>query len=172
MCRNLTVLYLYDNQITHICNLNFASNLTHLYLQNNKITHIENLSCLKKLSKLWVHCLNLLLYNRVKSYIQIFLMIKYILCIHIKMHWESAQCYFQLTNDQLFIFARFLGGNSITLVEGLEQLGALKELHIEGQRLPPGEKLLFDPRTVQSLSVSSSRLKAAHTLETWTLLPC
>lgn len=52
MCRNLTVLYLYDNQMTRICNLNFASNLTHLYMQNNKITHIENLSCLHKLSKL------------------------------------------------------------------------------------------------------------------------
>lgn len=82
------------------------------------------------------------------------------------------QHYFQLTNDQLFIFVRFLGGNSITLVEGLEQLRELKELHIEGQRLPPGEKLLFDPRTVHSLSVRSSRLKAAHTLETWTLFPC
>lgn len=52
MCRNLTVLYLYDNQITHICNLGFASNLTHLYMQNNNITRIENLSNLQKLSKL------------------------------------------------------------------------------------------------------------------------
>lgn len=52
MCRNLAVLYLYDNQITHICNLDFASSLTHLFLQNNNITHIENLSHLQKLSKL------------------------------------------------------------------------------------------------------------------------
>ncbi|KAM9436298.1 protein phosphatase 1 regulatory subunit 42 isoform 2-T2 [Clarias gariepinus] len=100
MCRSLTVLYLYDNQITRICNLNFASALTHLYMQNNKITQIENLSCLRKLSKL------------------------------------------------------FLGGNNITLVEGLEQLRELKELHIEGQRLQPGEKLLFDPRTLHGLSGS------------------
>ncbi|KAF5897497.1 COP9 signalosome complex subunit 5, partial [Clarias magur] len=49
---------------------------------------------------------------------------------------------------------RFLGGNNITLVEGLEQLRELKELHIEGQRLPPGEKLLFDPRTLHGLSGS------------------
>ncbi|CDQ79624.1 unnamed protein product [Oncorhynchus mykiss] len=40
MCRNLTVLYLYDNKITQICNLGFASNLTHLYMQNNNITHV------------------------------------------------------------------------------------------------------------------------------------
>lgn len=51
-CRNLAVLYLYDNQITHIRNLDFASNLTHLFLQNNNITHIENLFNLQKLSKL------------------------------------------------------------------------------------------------------------------------
>ncbi|KAM8822379.1 protein phosphatase 1 regulatory subunit 42 isoform 2-T2 [Spinachia spinachia] len=54
MCRNLTVLYLYDNQITHICNLGFASNLTHLYMQNNNITHIDNLGNLQKLSKLYL----------------------------------------------------------------------------------------------------------------------
>lgn len=73
--------------------------------------------------------------------------------------------FFQVTNDQLFLFfTRFLGGNCITLVEGLEQLRELKELHIEGQRLPPGEKLLFDPLTVHSLSVRSLRLKTAHTL--------
>lgn len=52
MCRNLTVLYLYDNQITHICNLDFAFNLTHLYMQNNNISQIDNLSNLQKLSKL------------------------------------------------------------------------------------------------------------------------
>lgn len=52
MCRNLTVLYLYDNQLTHIHNLGFASNLTHLYMQNNNITHIDNLSNLQNLSKL------------------------------------------------------------------------------------------------------------------------
>lgn len=52
LCRNLTVLYLYDNQITKICNLGFAFNLTHLYMQNNDITRMENLSSLQMLSKL------------------------------------------------------------------------------------------------------------------------
>lgn len=52
MCRNLMVLYLYDNELTHIHNLDFASNLTHLYMQNNNITHIDNLSNLQNLSKL------------------------------------------------------------------------------------------------------------------------
>uniref|UniRef100_A0A3P8TXB6 Protein phosphatase 1, regulatory subunit 42 n=1 Tax=Amphiprion percula TaxID=161767 RepID=A0A3P8TXB6_AMPPE len=100
MCRNLTVLYLYDNQMTYISNLHFAFKLTHLYMQNNNITHIDNLYNLQKLSKL------------------------------------------------------YLGGNRIAVVEGLEQLHELKELHLENQRLEPGEKLLFDPRTLLSLADS------------------
>lgn len=52
LCKNLSVLYLYDNRISQITNLNYATNLTHLYLQNNCISCIENLRSLKKLEKL------------------------------------------------------------------------------------------------------------------------
>ncbi|KAF7668851.1 hypothetical protein LDENG_00279490 [Lucifuga dentata] len=48
----------------------------------------------------------------------------------------------------------YLGGNSIAVVEGLEQLRELKELHLEKQKLAPGDKLLFDPRTLLSLAES------------------
>ncbi|NP_001088790.1 protein phosphatase 1 regulatory subunit 42 [Xenopus laevis] len=106
MCRNLTVLYLYDNNINQIKNL--GSNLTHLYLQNNCISCIENLSGLKRLEKL------------------------------------------------------YLGGNCLTVVEGLEGLRELRELHIENQRLPPGEKLLFDPRTLHFLGISLSVLNISN----------
>jgi len=58
----------------------------------------------------------------------------------------------------MFLYLRFLGGNSITVVEGLEELKSLKELHVEGQKLPSGEKLVFDPRSISSLSVSNSFL--------------
>lgn len=54
LCKNLNVLYLYDNQIRQIHNLDFASNLRHLYLQNNCISRIENLSSLTKLEKLYL----------------------------------------------------------------------------------------------------------------------
>ncbi|TKC38765.1 hypothetical protein EI555_017928 [Monodon monoceros] len=99
LCKNLSVLYLYDNCISQITNLNYATNLTHLYLQNNCISCIENLGSLKKLEKL------------------------------------------------------YLGGNYIAVIEGLEGLEGLRELHVESQRLPLGEKLLFDPRTLHSLAV-------------------
>ncbi|XP_070658732.1 protein phosphatase 1 regulatory subunit 42 isoform X3 [Bos indicus] len=47
---------------------------------------------------------------------------------------------------------RYLGGNYIAVIEGLEGLEGLRELHVESQRLPLGEKLVFDPRTLHSLA--------------------
>ncbi len=55
-----------------------------------------------------------------------------------------------------FMFiCRYLGGNGITVLEGLEKLDQLQELHIENQKLPAGEKILFDPRSIATLAVSS-----------------
>mmetsp|Transcript_7360 Transcript_7360/g.18910 ORF Transcript_7360/g.18910 Transcript_7360/m.18910 type:complete len:315 (-) Transcript_7360:316-1260(-) len=48
-----------------------------------------------------------------------------------------------------------LGGNGISVVEGIHKLPALQELHLDNQDLPPGEKLVFDPRSL---------LGVAHTL--------
>jgi len=45
------------------------------------------------------------------------------------------------------------------VIEGLERLDQLQELHVENQKLPLGEKLLFDPRTINALSVSTSSLQ-------------
>ena len=38
-------------------------------------------------------------------------------------------------------------------MEGLEGLHNLEELYIENQTLPMGEKLIFEPRTLATLSV-------------------
>ncbi|XP_060581543.1 protein phosphatase 1 regulatory subunit 42-like isoform X3 [Ruditapes philippinarum] len=100
LCRNLSVLYLYDNQLTHIPNLHQNQHLTMLYLQNNNISRIEGLAHLVRLTKL------------------------------------------------------YLGGNAITVIEGVEKLDRLQELHVENQALPPGEKLLFDPRSIRAISGS------------------
>lgn len=53
----------------------------------------------------------------------------------------------------VFLSCRYLGGNRIAVVEGLEMLCELKELHVENQKLGPGEKLLLDPRTLLSVAV-------------------
>jgi protein phosphatase 1 regulatory subunit 42 len=52
MCKNLSVLYLYDNQLNRIPLLHQNQNITMLYLQNNDICKIENLTPLVRLSKL------------------------------------------------------------------------------------------------------------------------
>ncbi|RUS85234.1 hypothetical protein EGW08_006995 [Elysia chlorotica] len=100
LCRNLIVLYLYDNLLNRVPCLNSNCSLTHLYLQNNNISKIENLGALGRLQKL------------------------------------------------------YLGGNAITVLEGLDKQHQLQELHVENQRLPTGEQLLFDPRSLRSLSNS------------------
>lgn len=123
MCKNLSVLYLYDNQLCKIPMLHQNQNITMLYLQNNEICKIENLTPLIRLSKL------------------------------------------------------YLGSNCITVLEGLDKLDNLQELHMENQRLPPGEKLLFDPRTIRSLSrslqvlnVSGNNLNSINDLECLSML--
>lgn len=48
----------------------------------------------------------------------------------------------------------YLGHNNIIVVEGLENTKKLQELHIESQRIPLGELLCFEPRSILTLSVS------------------
>ncbi|KAJ7411974.1 hypothetical protein WISP_99740 [Willisornis vidua] len=57
---------------------------------------------------------------------------------------------------------RYLGGNYITVVEGLDKTGDIRELHIESQHLPLGEKLLFDPASLRSLAKSLSVLNISN----------
>ncbi|KAK3579135.1 hypothetical protein CHS0354_022155 [Potamilus streckersoni] len=118
LCRNLSVLYLYDNELAQMPCLNQNQNITMLYLQNNHISKVENLAPLFKLTKL------------------------------------------------------YLGGNQLTVIEGLEKLQHLQELHVENQKLPPGEKLLFDPRSLKAISgslqvlnVSGNNLDSLRDLE-------
>lgn len=48
----------------------------------------------------------------------------------------------------------YLGYNNIIIVEGLQNIKKLQELHIESQRIPLGESLCFEPRSAFTLSVS------------------
>lgn len=54
LCKNLNVLYLYDNKLRIAPDLTDLTQLTHLYLQNNHITKIEGLNKLSKLEKLYL----------------------------------------------------------------------------------------------------------------------
>ncbi|KAK6618266.1 hypothetical protein RUM44_002717 [Polyplax serrata] len=56
----------------------------------------------------------------------------------------------------------YLGSNEISVVEGLEGLKDLVELHLENQRLPQGETLYFDPRTLSHLAKSLKVLNISN----------
>ncbi|XP_062841763.1 protein phosphatase 1 regulatory subunit 42 isoform X3 [Trichomycterus rosablanca] len=120
----------------------YLKKLTHINFSNKNIDDIEDLSICRNLQVLYLydnqitHICNL---NFASNLTHLYLQNNIITKIE---NLSSLQKLSKL----------FLGGNSITVVEGLEQLRELKELHIESQRLPPGEKLLFDPHTILSLS--------------------
>lgn len=83
---NLEVLYLYDNEIKSIENLNALTKITHLYLQDNQITVISNLSHLSCLQKLSLD----------RNYI--FMYLQYTFIIHKSMDLQSVIiCYFYLS---------------------------------------------------------------------------
>lgn len=54
-CKALKVLYLYENYISSIQNLDCCRRLTHLYLQNNCISKIDGLDSLISLKKLYLN---------------------------------------------------------------------------------------------------------------------
>ena len=55
----------------------------------------------------------------------------------------------------------YLSKNRISVVEGLHTLKRLAELHVDHQDLPPGEKFVWDPRSVAAMSQSLVVLNTA-----------
>uniref|UniRef100_A0A0L8GZE5 Uncharacterized protein n=1 Tax=Octopus bimaculoides TaxID=37653 RepID=A0A0L8GZE5_OCTBM len=46
----------------------------------------------------------------------------------------------------------YLSNNCIAVIEGLKNLPQLNELYMDRQQLPPGEKLLLDPRSIRAIA--------------------
>ncbi|EDO47417.1 predicted protein, partial [Nematostella vectensis] len=123
-------------------NQHYLKRLTHLYLAEKGIDEIDNLSMCKNLSVLYLYDNNI---SKIKN-----------------LGFAGNLTHLYLQNNKISriegldhcrrLSKLYLGGNSITVIEGLDKLENLRELHMEKQHLPPGEKLLFDPRTLQALS--------------------
>ncbi|XP_028288322.1 protein phosphatase 1 regulatory subunit 42 [Parambassis ranga] len=122
----------------------YLKTLTHLHFSSKNIDHIGNLSMCRNLTVLYLYD------NQITS------------LSNLDFASNLTHLYVQNNNithiDNLHNLHKlsklYLGRNRITVVEGLERLHELTELHLENQRLAPGEKLLFDPRTLFSLSKS------------------
>ncbi len=53
---------------------------------------------------------------------------------------------------------RFLSGNRISVLEGLENQEKMTELKLDHQRLPPGEGLMIDQQSLKACRVSMNFL--------------
>ncbi|XP_008072511.2 protein phosphatase 1 regulatory subunit 42 [Carlito syrichta] len=126
--------------------------ITHINFSDKNIDAIEDLSLCKNLSVLYLydnHISQITNLNYATNLTHLYLQNNYISCI------ENLRSLKKL--EKLY-----LGGNYIAVIEGLEGLEELRELHVESQRLPLGEKLLFDPRTLHSLAKSLSILNISN----------
>ncbi|XP_015208873.2 protein phosphatase 1 regulatory subunit 42 [Lepisosteus oculatus] len=122
----------------------YLKKLTHLNFSNRNIEDIDDLSVCRNLTVLYLYD------NQITQ-----------IC---NLGFASNLTHLYMQNNNITLIENlsalqklsklYLGGNCITVVEGLENLKELTELHIESQKLPRGEKLLFDPRTLRSLSDS------------------
>lgn len=122
----------------------YVRRLTHLYFSEKNIDEIDNLHHCRNLSVLYLYDNNI---SKIKN-----------------LGFASSLTHLYLQKNEITkiegldnlrrLTKLYLGSNAITVVEGLENLENLRELHIEKQSLPPGEKLLFEPRSLQALSKS------------------
>ncbi|NXY82565.1 PPR42 phosphatase, partial [Alcedo cyanopectus] len=126
--------------------------LTHLNLAEKNIDAIGDLSLCKNLRVLY-------LYDNQISQIQ-----NLDFASNITHLYLQNNCILRMENLSPLkkLEKLYLGGNCITVVEGLDEMEKIRELHIESQHLPPGEKLLFDPRSLEALAKSLSVLNISN----------
>ncbi|XP_027968988.1 protein phosphatase 1 regulatory subunit 42 [Eumetopias jubatus] len=130
----------------------YLKKITHINFSDKNIDEIEDLSPCKNLSVLYLYdnrISQMTNFNYATNLTHLYLQNNCISCI------ENLRSLKKL--EKLY-----LGGNHIAVIEGLEGLEGLRELHVESQRLPLGEKLLFDPRTLHSLAKSLSILNISN----------
>ncbi|KAI2648967.1 Protein phosphatase 1 regulatory subunit 42 [Labeo rohita] len=114
----------------------YLKKLTHLNFSNKSIEDIDDLSICRNLTVLYLYD------NQISQICNLGFASN---LTHLYMQNNNISCIENLSS--LHNLSKL-----ITVVEGLEELKNLKELHVEGQKLPCGEKLVFDPRSISSLS--------------------
>nr|XP_044636187.1 protein phosphatase 1 regulatory subunit 42 isoform X1 [Equus asinus]XP_044636188.1 protein phosphatase 1 regulatory subunit 42 isoform X1 [Equus asinus] len=121
----------------------YLKKITHINFSDKNIDAIEDLSLCKNLSVLYLYD------NRISQITNL----NYATNLtHLYLQNNCISCIENLRSLRK-LEKLYLGGNYIAVIEGLEGLEGLRELHVESQRLPLGEKLLFDPRTLHSLAL-------------------
>ncbi|KAJ1076117.1 hypothetical protein K5549_008971 [Capra hircus] len=132
--------------------LQYLKKITHINFSDKNIDAIEDLSLCKNLSVLYLYD------NRISQITNL----NYATNLtHLYLQNNCISCIENLRSLKK-LEKLYLGGNYIAVIEGLEGVEGLRELHVESQRLPLGEKLVFDPRTLHSLAKSLSILNISN----------
>lgn len=129
----------------------YLSRVTHLYCADKSIGSIQNISNCSSLTVLY-------LYDNLIDKIENLEFAKFL--THLYLQGNNISKIENLSSLRS-LRKLYLGRNCITVVEGLDQLQQLSELHIEYQKLPLGEKLLFDPKSIVALITTLSVLNIA-----------
>ncbi|XP_055968755.1 protein phosphatase 1 regulatory subunit 42 [Sorex fumeus] len=130
----------------------YLKKITHINFSGKNIDEIDNLSLCKSLNVLYLYDNNISQISNLNYATNL---------THLYLQNNCISCIDNLRSLKK-LEKLYLGGNYIAVLEGLEGLEELRELHIESQRLPLGEKLLFDPRTLHSLAKSLSVLNISN----------
>ncbi|XP_037093778.1 protein phosphatase 1 regulatory subunit 42-like [Pollicipes pollicipes] len=121
---------------------------THLRLQNHGLRTIPSLTTCTNLVVLYLYN------NRIDRIQNLDSLTK---LTHLYLTHNNIKCLENLTK-LANLQKLYIGQNKISVLEGLEGLHRLRELHMEGQRLPAGDSLSFDPRSIQAVRGSLSLL--------------
>lgn len=114
---------------------------THLRLQNQNLRAIPNLKSSSDILVLYLYN------NKINSVTNLDVLTK---LTHLYLSHNNIK---RLENMTYLVNLEklYIGHNKISVLEGLEGLRRLRELHMESQRLPPGDALTFDPRSVEAI---------------------
>ncbi|KAK7073190.1 hypothetical protein SK128_009550 [Halocaridina rubra] len=142
-----------DNDAVRIEKELLLSRITHLHLEGKGITHIEDFSCCQDARVIFLQHNHL---TRLSNLRPLHLLQELYLQDN---HITRLECLRELHSLRRL----FISGNRIGVVEGLPQ--QLQELHIQNQRLPPGDALVLDPHALtyvqsamQVLDISGNRI--------------
>ena len=114
---------------------------THVRLQNHNLRAIPNLESRKDSFVLYLYN------NKIENVTNLDVFTK---LTHLYLSHNNIR---RLENmDKLANLEKlYIGHNKISVLEGLGNLRRLRELHMESQRLPEGDALTFDPRSIQAV---------------------
>jgi len=119
----------------------FVARITHLDLTRKHLVALDNLNACHKLMALYLYENQISKITNLNSCTNL---------THLYLQNNAIER-LQGINKLKHLSKLFIGRNKLVVLEGLHEIPNLRELHIESQQLPPGEKLLIDPRTIFSL---------------------